>query len=443
MPTGYPPGSKTPLDLGSYFAFYRDPLGALTRGARRYGDISHMQLGSRHDYLVSHPDYVREVLLAPRGMHRSFPFAMRKLLRNGLLTSHGEVHRSQRRLLQPAFHKEQIAACGAVMAECAARASERWKDGANMEIADEMLGLTLQITVKALLGSDVEEEAEELGDSWNAIVAMTYKNPFPFLDELTTRLKLPSGRRFQRACQRLDDTIFRIINERRSKNGSRSDFLAMLLEAQDPDSGAMSDDQVRDEVATMFAAGHETVGNALAWTWYLLSQNAEAERALHQEVDSVLGGRRPSFEAMSQLPYTRMIFSEAMRLYPPVWIVGRRSSEDFKLGDYVISAGAHVYVSQWVVHRDPRYYPDPERFDLSRWTPDAIAARPKFSYFPFGGGARQCIGEGFAWAVGILALATISQRWRLRLVPNQTVEPEPLITLRPKYGISMIAERRS
>jgi cytochrome P450 len=442
MTTGYPPGSKSPLALGSYLAFYRDPLGFLTKGARKFGDISHMQLGSRHDYLVSHPDYVKEVLLAPRGMHRSFPLAFRTLLRQGLLTSRGEFHRRHRRLLQPAFHKERIAACGAIMTQCATHTSERWKNSATMEIANEMLGLTLDIVVKALFGSDVEKEAKELGDTWNTIVAMTHGNTFPLLDKLMAGLRLPSARRFQQACQRLDDTIFRIINERRSGNNTHNDFLAMLLEAQDPESGALSDDQVRDEVATMFAAGHETVGNALAWTWYLLSQNPDAETALHKEVDSALASRPATFEDMSILPYTRMVFAESMRLYPPVWIVGRRSSEEFKLGEYVLPAGSRVYMSQWVVHRDARYYPQPDRFDPLRWTPDAVAARPKFSYFPFGGGARQCIGEGFAWAVGVLVLATISQRWKLRLVPGHRVELEPLITLRPKYGMRMIVERR-
>jgi cytochrome P450 len=437
-----PPGPKSPFALGSYLAFYRDPLRFLSEGARKYGDIAHMQLGSRHDYLINHPDYVKEVLLAPRGIHRSFPLPMKILLRKGLLTSHGEFHRRQRRLLQPAFHKEQIAACGAGMVECATRTSDRWENGDMLEIAGEMLGLTLAIVVKTLFGSDVEREAKELGDSWNTIVAMTHKNTFPFLDQVTTKLQLPSARRFARACQRLDDTIFRIIDERRGRNRTQSDFLSMLLDAQDPNNGALSDDQVRDEVATIFAAGHETVGNGLAWTWYLLSQNPEAETALHNEVETVLAGRPPTFEDMARLSYTRMVFSESMRLYPPVWIVGRRSSEDFNLGGYLLPVGSRLYMSQWVMHRDPRYYPEPKRFDPLRWTPEATAARPKFSYFPFGAGVRQCIGEGFAWTVGVLVIATIAQRWRMRLVPGHPVEMEPLITLRPKHGMRMILERR-
>ena len=437
-----PPGPKSPLALGSYLSFYRDPLGFLAEGARRYGDIAHMQLGTRHDYLINHPDYVKEVLLAPRGIHRSFPLPFKILLRKGLLTSQGEFHRRQRRLLQPAFHKEQVAACGAGIIECAARTSNRWRDGATLEIAGEMLGLTLAIVVKTLFGSDVEKEAKELGDSWNTIVAMTHKNTFPFLDQLTTKLQLPSARRFARACQRLDDTIFRIINERRNGSRAQSNFLTMLLDAQDPEASALSDDQVRDEVATMFAAGHETVGNALAWTWYLLSQNPEAEAALHQEVETVLAGRSPTIEDMPRLIYTRMVFAESMRMYPPVWIIGRRSSEDFKLGEYLLPAGSRMYMSQWVMHRDPRYYPEPERFDPLRWTSEAAATRPKFSYFPFGAGARQCIGEGFAWTVGILVLATISQRWQLRLVPDHPIEMEPLITLRPKHGVRMVVQRR-
>lgn len=437
-----PPGPKSPFALGSYLAFYRDPLGFLSEGARKYGDIAHMQLGARHDYLINHPDYVKEVLLAPRGIHRSFPLPFRILLRKGLATSRGEFHRRQRRLLQPAFHKEQIAACGAGIVECATRTSDRWENGVTMEMTSEMLGLTLAIVVKTLFGSDIEKEAKELADLWNTIVAMTHGNTFPFLDQLTTKLRLPSSRRFARACQRLDETIFRIINERRAESRAQSNFLSMLLDAQDPEAGALSDDQVRDEVATMFAAGHETVGNALTWTWYLLSQNSEAETALHNELDMVLAGRRPTFEDMPRLSYTRMVFSESLRLYPPAWIVGRRSSQDFELGGYVLPAGARIFVSQWVMHRDPRYFPEPERFDPMRWTPEAMAARPKFSYFPFGGGVRQCIGEGFAWTVGILVVAAISQRWQMRLVPGHRVEMEPLITLRPKYGMRMVVERR-
>jgi len=266
----------------------------------------------------------------------------------------------------------------------------------------------------------------------------------PF-SEYFEKLPLPSIRRFEKARDRLDQTIYGLIHERRASGDDTGDLLSMLLLAQDEegDGGGMTDKQVRDEALTLFLAGHETTANALTWTWYLLSQNPECEAKLHQEIDSVLEGRPPQMTDLPQLRYTEMVFAEAMRLYPPAWAIGRMSKSAFEMGGVHVPAKSICISSPYVMQRDPRWFPDPERFDPERWTPEAREARPKFSYFPFGGGARVCIGERFAWMEGTLAIAAIAQKWKLRLAVGQRVEPLPLITLRTKHGMKMICQPRS
>jgi cytochrome P450 len=249
-------------------------------------------------------------------------------------------------------------------------------------------------------------------------------------------------RRFRQARGRLDAIVYRMIGEHRSENRDRGDLLSMLLAARYDDGSAMPDLQIRDEVMTIFLAGYETIANALTWTWYLLSQNPEAERKFYEELDSVLGNGDAAYDDLGRLSYTEMVLAESMRLYPPAWAMGRLALEDFALGPYFLPRNTTVFMSQYIMHRDPRYFPDPERFDPERWRPEAKASRPRFSYFPFGGGARQCIGESFAWMEGILILATLGRRWLLKHVPGHRVEPQPLITLRPKYGMQMILEER-
>jgi cytochrome P450 len=261
--------------------------------------------------------------------------------------------------------------------------------------------------------------------------------------EMLQHYPLPGMRRFRRARARLDAIVYRMIQEHRQEDRDRGDLLSMLLAARYDDGSAMSDQQIRDEVMTILLAGYETMANALTWTWYLLSQNPDVEQRFHSEVDSVLQGRSPVFEDAPKLKYTEMVLSESMRLYPPAWAMGRYALGDFALGPYYLPRGTNIFVSQYVTHRDPRYFPDPERFDPERWTPEAKTARPRFSYFPFGGGARQCIGESFAWMEGVLVLTTLAQRWRLRLLPGHPVERQALITLRPKYGMKMTVEART
>jgi cytochrome P450 len=428
-------------------ALRRDRLAFLSRLAREHGDVVRFGLGSERMVLMSHPDLVRDVLVAKgrnfrkgRGLERA-----RLLLGEGLLTSEGELHLRQRRLAQPAFHRSRVAAYGAVMGEYARRAGDRWRDGATLDVHEEMMRLTLAVVGKTLFDADVEGEAAEIGD---ALAQVFHAFNFAFflpMGELIERLPFGPPRRFRQARDRLDATIYRIIAERRASGADRGDLLSMLILAQDTegDGGGMSDRQLRDEAMTLFLAGHETTANALTWTWLLLSRNPDAERRLHSEVDAVLGDREASAADVELLPYTRQVLAESMRLYPPAWIVGRRAIDACEIGGHEVPARAIVLLSQYLVHRDARWFPDPERFDPDRWTPERQSDRPKLAYFPFGAGTRVCIGEQFAWMEGVLVLATLARRWTLRLVPGHPVEVEPIITLRPKHGMRMTLKRRS
>lgn len=441
----YPPGPKRRLPGGLLFKFRRDPVNFLLDIARCYGDIAHFKFGPYDLFLLNHPDYIKEVLVTN---HRNFVKSRalemaKRLLGEGLLTSEGDFHLRQRRLAQPAFHRQRIAAYGEVMTYYGAQLRARWQDEATLDIAQEMMRLTLAIVGKTLFDADVESEADEIGEALTIAVNMFSRVTLPFA-EVVEKLPLPSNRRFFKARERLDATIYRMIYERRSKDIDRGDLLSMLLLAQDTegDGGRMTDVQLRDEAMTLFLAGHETTANALTWTWYLLSQHPDVEAKLHAELDAVLGNKLPTVDDLPQLPYTDKVFKESMRLYPPAWAMGRRVLNDFEIGSYVIPTNSIVVMSQFVMHHDPRYFPDPYTFDPERWTPEAQATRPKFSYFPFGAGPRQCIGESFAWMEGILIIATLAQQWKMRLVPDHPIELLPRITLRPKHGMRMRLVRR-
>jgi len=366
----------------------------------------------------------------------------KRLLGEGLLTSEGEFHRRQRRLAQPAFHRRRVNSYARVMVEYAEAASARWRDGQELDISDEMMRLTLAVVGKTLFDADVESDADEVGSALTEVMNLFGYLMLPF-SELLEKLPLPPRRRFLRARARLDAVIYRIIEERRRSGVDRGDLLSTLLHAVDEegDRTGMTDEQLRDEVMTIFLAGHETT---LTWAWFLLAQNPEAEARLHEELDAVLAaGRPPEPEDVPALRYTEMVVAETMRLYPPAWALGRLALEDYEVRGYLIPRGALVLVSQYVIHRDPRFFPDPERFDPARWTPEAKSARPQFAYFPFGGGPRRCVGEGFAWTEAVLILAALARRWRPRLLPGRRVETQPRITLRPgEGGVPVRLERR-
>jgi cytochrome P450 len=440
-----PPGPHPRFPVISFFAYRRNMIEFLERAAREHGDIVYFKMGPQEAYFLNHPDYIKDVLVTRqqnfikgRALQRS-----KRLLGEGLLTSEGGFHTRQRRLAQPAFHRGRVASYADVMAEYAARTASGWRDGEQLDISQEMMRLTLAIVAKTLFDADVEEEAQEIGEALSTIFGLFNAMLFPF-SELLEKLPLPQNKRFQKAKRRLDETIYRIIDERRRTGSDHGDLLSMLLLSQDEEgTGGMTDEQVRDEVLTLFLAGHETTANALTWTWYLLSQHEDVEARLHAEIDGVLDGReRPTFDDVERLSYTEMVLAESMRLYPPAWALGRLATKETEIGGYKIAPGALVLMSQYVMHRDARFYSAPERFDPERWTAQARESRPQFAYFPFGAGARRCIGESFAWMEGALLIATLARRWRMRHVPQHPVELQPLITLRPKHGMLMTVHKR-
>jgi len=442
----YPPGPKSKMPFEGLQAFRRDVIGFLKQAVDQYGDIAYFKVGPQKIFLLHHLDYIKEVLVTHnRNFVKSRGLQLAKrILGEGLLTSEGDFHLRQRRLMQPAFHRQRIETYGSVMADYAARLRERWRDGDTMDTAHEMMQLTLAIVGKTLFNADVEAEADEIGEALTIAMTLFIERLTMPLAGLFDLLPLPSNFRFLKAKKRLDDTIYRMIDERRASGKDHGDFLSMLLLAQDVegDGGSMTDLQVRDEAMTLFLAGHETTAIALTWSWYLLSQHPAVESKFHDELDQVLGGRLPAVEDLPKLTYTRKVLAESMRLYPPAYVFGRKAIHDFPIGKYVAPAGATILISPYVLHHDARNFPEPDKFDPERWTPEAETQRPKFSYLPFGAGPRVCIGESFAWMEGILVLATLGQQWRMRLVPGHPIALQPMITLRPKYGMRMMIHRR-
>ena len=445
MSSQLPPGPRSSVPLAVLFAYRRGALPFFQNLAQQYGDISYFRLGPQQAFFLNHPDHIKDVLVTN---HQNFMKGLalqraKRLLGEGLLTSEGSFHRRQRRLAQPAFHRARIASYANVMTEHAATTRDRWHDGDTLDISEEMMQLTLGIVGKTLFDADVASDAGEVGEAMTVLMGLFNILTIPFF-ELIEKLPLPQLRRFDQARAKLDAIIYRLIEDRRRSGEDRGDLLSMLLLSQDTegDGGQMTNEQLRDELMTIFLAGHETTANALTWTLYLLSQNAETETRLHEELDAVLGGRLPAFEDVARLKYTEMVLAESMRLFPPAWALGRLALEDSEIGGYVVPKKSLVIMSQYVMHHDARYFAEPLRFDAERWTPEAREARPQFSYFPFGGGPRRCIGEGFAWMEGILLLATLAQRWRMKLVSGHPVAINSVMTLRPKHGMRMTVTRR-
>jgi len=442
-----PPGPSGVVFGRRYFWFRRDPLGFLTQLAREHGDVAAASLGPRTLILVSDPELIRELLVTRDREFVKSPALQRarQLLGEGLLTSEGELHLRQRRLIQPIFHREQLAAYGSVMGEMAADFAERrWRDGAVVDVAAEMGLLTLAVVARTLFGADVQEEAPEIGRALTDAMSLMRRVSNP-LAPLLDRLPLPGTRRFKRARARLDETIYRLLSERRVRGlgGGDGDLLGLLLRAQamEVESAGRGERQLRDEALTLLLAGHETTANALSWTLLLLASDPEAWERVRAEARARLDGRAAGSGDYDALPYTLRVLTESMRLFPPAWVVARQALHPLHLGGFAIPARQPILASQWVVHRDARWYEQPERFDPDRWLPERAAARPRFAYFPVGAGGRKCIGEGFAWMEATLVLATLAVRWQFRLVPGQTITPLPLVTLRAKAGILMEVRR--
>ncbi|MCZ7567118.1 MAG: cytochrome P450 [Ardenticatenaceae bacterium] len=433
-PQGYPL-------FGSLPDFRRDPLTFYLNAQRQFGDVIRFRGGPWRWYLLAHPDDVKHVLQDNHPNYRKGRFydLLRPTLGEGLLTSEGRFWLQQRRLAQPAFHRQRLASFATTMTDATARMLERWqvyaRSGEPFNVAAEMMRLTLEVVGGTLFSTDVTGEAEAVGRALTVVIE--------YVNDLETRLfplppsiPTPANRRYRAAQRTLDEVVRHVIDERRRAGTDRGDLLSMLLLAQDEETGAsMNDRQLRDEVMTIFLAGHETTANALAWTWYLLSKHPSAGRRLHAELADMLGGRRPTVEDLPRLNYARMVIEEALRLYPPVWGFGRQAITDDEVGGYFLPANSLVVLSPYVTHRHPDFWENPEGFDPQRFMPQHAAARPRFAHFPFSGGPRQCIGNAFAMMEAQLILAMVAQRYRLDLVPGHSVEAEPTVTLRPRHGI--------
>jgi cytochrome P450 len=418
------------------------------RAARRFGDVVYFRIGPRRGYLITNPADIRHVLQDnARNYHKSPLYdKLRLSLGNGLLTSEDEFWLRQRRIAQPAFHRQHIAALAGVMAQAAREAAAEWEalasGGRPVDVAEEMMRLTRTVVLRALLGADLGPFASRVDAAWTVINQHIGESFWSI--GFTDRLPTPKNRRFQAARAVLRGAVDHVISQRRRDPSGGADLLSMLLSARDEETGeGMTDEQLRVEVTTFLLAGQETTSLALTWTWYLLSQNGAVERRLEEEIDAALDGRPPEYADLVNLPYVRMVIDEAMRLYPPAWGFSRQALADDELGGFHLPRGWLAFIMPYVLHRLPAFWREPEAFDPERFSPERSSDRPKFVYLPFGGGPRQCIGNYFALVEAQLVVATLVQRYRLRLVPRHRVEPWPLITLRPRYGMPMFIERRT
>jgi cytochrome P450 len=436
-----PPGPKGWPLVGVSFEIVRDPLKLMQRIARDYGDIVRIPVLLQSRILLNHPDWIEQALIIQQAKFHKSDFtkrAVERMLGQGLLISEGDFWRRQRRLAQPAFHRARINEYGSTMVQIADAHVREWRDGDVRDMAHEMMMLTLNTAVRTLFGTTLPGEAEQIGTSLTFLMRYSLgrlRSPIRIPNNWPT----PKNRRAQREYDFLDSLVYRIISERQARGNSEhhNDLLAMLMSAMDEDGTQMTPKQLRDETMTLFLAGHETTAQTLAWTWYMLAQNPGVEARLQEELRTVLGGNLPQGADLIRLPYLHAVVNEILRLYPPAYIVARTSIEPCQIGGYDFPTGTTFLISQWVMHRDPRYYEEPEAFRPERWL-DGLADRlPAGAYFPFGDGPRRCIGQGFAMLEASLVIATLARRFRFSLEPGHDVVPEPLVTLRPRNGIRM------
>jgi cytochrome P450 len=439
-----PPGPPGRFLVGSLPEFRRDVLGFFTDCARRYGDVVPVRLPRRRLLVLSHPDLIEEVLTTRvRQTTKTVLLqALRPVLGDGLLLSEGDTWLRQRRLIQPAFHRQRIAGYGDVMAGYAERGMADWRDGQTRDVHADMMAITQAIVAKTLFDADVSDAAWDVGQALHVLM-QDFSQRRTRLFELPRFVPTPGRRRARAAVERLDRVVYGIIADRRAGGEDRGDLLSLLLDAQDADDGSrMTNRQVRDEIMTLFLAGHETTAVSLSWTWYLLARHPEVEARLAAELRSVLGGRRPTVADLPRLRYAEMVVTESMRLYPPVYSLTRRVREACVVGGHRVEPETVLVMSQWVVHRDPRWFDAPATFQPDRWENDLAKRLPRYAYFPFGGGPRLCIGNTFALMEATLLLATIAQRFRFTLAPGATVRPMLSVTLRPAAGIPMTLSAR-
>lgn len=440
----FPPGPSVGLKRWSLGPLNNgDPLGYFTGIVREYGDVAGLLIMNFRILLINHPDHIEDVLVNhPRKFVKGRVLqANKRVFGRGLLTSEGDFWLRQRRLAQPAFHRARIAGYASTMVEYTERLLKEWHDGEERDIHKEMMRLTLQIVGKTLFDADVERDAQDIGRSLELLLHLGAN--FRRTIFVPHWLPTPTNIRLERAIRQIEKVLYRIIAEKRASGRDAGDLLSMLLAAQDEDGSRMTDQQLRDETITLFLAGHETTANTLSWTWWLLAQNPAVEAKLHTELSSVLAGRPPSLEDLPKLAYTNHVITESLRLYPPAWGTARTAIEDLEIAGYSVPKGSGVSFAQWTVHRDARWYDAPEEFRPERWESDLLKRIPRFAYFPFGGGPRQCIGNSFALMEASLILATVAQHYSFRLVEGHPVVPLASITLRPKLGIRVTLESRS
>jgi cytochrome P450 len=432
--------------LGGHLPDFRhDRLTFFTRCAREFGDMVALRLAYRRLFLVSHPSLIEEVLVT-QGKHFHKHFALRLnplLLGNGLLTSEGDFWLRQRRLVQPAFLRPRLITYSQLMVDVTCKLLDSWKPGDARDILVEMMRLTLDIAAGTLFSSEATQEAQSVAQALQ-VLQEDFLQRFNSLLLVPLWLPTPGNLKLKRSVERLDQVVYRFIAQRRQSKEDKGDLLSILLQARAEDDGThMTDRQVRDEAMTLFLAGHETTGLALSWSWYLLATHPQAQAKLVEEVNRVCGKRMPTMEDVAQLKFTEHVVLEAMRLYPPAYVIGREAVVDCQIGPWHVPRGMTLLMSQWVVQRDPRFFPEPETFRPERWSEDSLRQLPKFAYFPFGGGPRQCIGNTFAMIEMILVLACIAQRFYFTLQPGQAVLPWATFTLRPHPGIPAVIRERT
>jgi len=446
-----PPGPKSRGIVGNFPMGGKNPLGIFTEWADQYGDLFYYRVFNRHVYFLNHPNLIKDVLStnAQNFIKGEAVRANRRIFGKGLVSNEGASWSQQRRLIQPAFHRLRVESYANTMVEYTERMLTAWRDGESRDIHEDMMRLTLEIVTMALFSVEIASEGDRVSTSLNTLMKFGTGGRL-LVPEALRRIPTPGNLRYQRATRELDDVVYGLIRHRQANTtipntASESrpeDLLDTLLQARYEDGSAMSTQQVRDEVMTLLLAGHETTAVSLSWIWLLLSQHPEVEQKLWAELRVVLNGRSPRMHDLASLPYTERIVKEAMRVYPPIWALGRTAVKDCEIGGYRVPAGSTVVMSQWVMHHDHRYYDEPERFFPDRWLDERYKTAPRFSYFPFGGGPRICIGASFAATEAALVLATIAQRYQVRLASADPVEPMPSITLRPRNGVNVVLTRR-
>ena len=442
-----PPGPRGLPAIGLTFAIRKDALSTLRRVAREYGDIIRMPIAFQDRIFLNHPDYIEQVLVIQQAKFHKSELTKRVtegLLGQGLLISEGDFWRRQRRLVQPSFHRSRINEYAATMTESAQRHIHDWRDGDQRDLAGEMMALTLGVAVRTLFGTTLPVEARQVGRSMTFLMRYQLGRQRSLI-RIPETWPTPRNKRALRERNFLDSLVYQIIEDRRSQQNSnhRNDLLSLLMSAMDEDGTQMTPKQLRDETMTLFLAGHETTAQTLAWTWYLLGENPAVETRLHQELRSVLNGRSPEPGDLAKLPYLDAVLREVLRMYPAAYITARTSIEPSQIGGYDFPAGSTMLMSQWVTHRDPRFYDAPDTFRPERWL-DGLADRlPAGAYFPFGDGQRRCVGQVFEMLEAAIVVGTLAQRFRFRVVPGHPVDPEPLVTLRPRHGIRMTLHART